>query len=72
MGNLKICRVCSVADPERVKDGMIRCVRKHKFVDPEGTCPDHSNITLDEAEHLREVFRDGLYKYLDVKGKSKK
>lgn len=69
MGNLQICRVCSGADPERVKDGMIRCVRKHKFVDPEGTCPDHSNTTTFEAELLWKAFLGSLY---DQKGKAKK
>lgn len=71
MGNLKICRFCSGADPKREKDGKIRCVRKHKFVDPEGTCPDHdwkSRLTPEEKEELLKVFIDSLR---DKKGKTK-
>ena len=40
MGCSRACRHCDGADPKRVKDGLIRCVRKHKFVDPFGSCPD--------------------------------
>ena len=72
MGNLRICRVCSGADPRRVKDGKIRCVRKHKFVDPEGTCPDHdykSLLTTEEKEEILKVFLDGLK---DQKGRARK
>ncbi len=69
MGNLRICRVCSGADPARVKDGMIRCVRKHKFVDPEGTCTDHSNTTAFEKELLWKAFVGSLN---DMKGNAKK
>lgn len=74
MGYLRICRICSGADPQRVKDGMIRCVRKHKFVDPEGTCPDHdwkssSSLTVEEKEEILKVFFGSLN---DMKGKAKK
>lgn len=72
MGNLRICRVCSGADPARVKDGMIRCVRKHKFVDPEGTCPDHdwkSELTTEEKEELLKAFFGSLS---DLKRSEKK
>ena len=73
MGNLKICRVCSGADPKREKDGMIRCVQKHKFVDPEGTCQDHSNkslfITPEFKKELMQAYIDGLE---NMKGKAKK
>lgn len=48
---------------------MIRCVRKHKFVDPEGTCPDHSNTKAFEDEFLLKAFLGSLY---DQKGKAKK
>ena len=73
MGNLRICRVCSGADPKRVKDGMIRCVQKHKFVDPEGTCREHSfkssnTMTTEEKEALLKAFFDILN---DKKGKTK-
>ena len=73
MGNLRICRVCNGADPARVKDGMIRCVRKHKFVDPEGTCQGHSiksfTMTTEEKEALLKAYINSLEA---KKGKTKK
>lgn len=35
------CRYCVGADTNRVKDGLNRCTKKHKFVDPGDVCPDY-------------------------------
>ena len=59
------CRFCDGADPKREKDGLIRCVRKHKFVDPFGSCPDFDGgrkvLSMEEIrESLRAEYLRGL------------
>lgn len=59
MGNSRYCRHCDGADHERVKDGLIRCVRKHKFVDPLGSCPDFDGgCKVLSMEELRESLQE--------------
>ena len=58
MSNSRECRFCDGADPKRVKDGLIRCVRKHKFVDPYGSCPEcGGGCDLLSLEELRESIQ---------------
>ena len=59
MGNSRDCRLCDGSDPKRKKDGLIRCVRKHKFVDPFGSCPDFDGgCKVLSMEELRESLRE--------------
>lgn len=62
MANSVQCRFCDGADPKRVKDGMIRCVRKHKFVDPYSSCPEcGGGVELLSLEEIREsVIQENL------------
>ena len=69
MGNSRECRFCDGADPKMVKDGLIRCVRKHKFVDLFGSCQDFGygcKVSMEEMrkslleEELRRLrYRNG-------------
>ena len=58
MGNSRDCRFCDGADPERAKDGLIRCTRKHKFVDPFGSCPDFDFENNADMDAIRETLRE--------------
>ena len=56
MGNSRDCRFCDGANPERKKDGLIRCVRKHKFVDPFGSCPDFGFEYKADMKEIQEAL----------------
>lgn len=59
MGCNTICRTCEHSNPSRVKDGMIRCLKKHIFVPPTHTCDLHSfHFTMDDTKlkELMETF----------------
>lgn len=59
MGCSRTCQFCDGAEPKRVKDGLIRCVRKHKFVDPFGSCPDFDGgCKMLSMNEIRESLRE--------------
>lgn len=55
MGCNTICKTCEHSNPSRVKDGMIRCVKRHIFVSPTGSCSLHSFSIIDEK--LKDFIR---------------
>lgn len=55
----KMCRFCDGADASREKNGLIRCVRKHKFVKPDDCCPSYGYELSDVEKTVLEFFRKG-------------
>lgn len=72
MSSGSMCRHCVGADPSRIKDGLIRCTKKHKFVEPNSTCPDYGfEYKPADIEEIRRSIIDYNMNLLENRSNSK-